>query len=340
MSIARAEDGSGLKIAAQVTPEPTEEDLAFVKQMGVDYVVLWTSGEKASYAYYASRRRLFEEAGLTVYGFGNLDVHNQDAIVLNLPNRDGKIEAYKQHLRNLGKAGIPYTTYAHMANGIWSTELDATRGGARARAFNLETAAHGYWHGQRYDTPLSHGKKYARDEIWENYAYFIRQVVPVAEEAGVKIGIHPDDPPVPELGGIPRCIFASFEGYKRAMEIADSPNVGLCLCVGCWLEGGDMMGRDVLDTIRYFGERGKLFKVHFRNVSQPLPYFVETFLDDGYMDMYEVMRALREINFDGVMIPDHIPSMANDHRVGTAFSIGYMKALVERVNAEYDRPAG
>jgi mannonate dehydratase len=74
-------------------------------------------------------------------------------------------------------------------------------------------------------------------------------------------------------------------------------------------------------------------------VSQPLPYFVETFLDDGYMNMYEVMRALREVNFDGVMIPDHIPLMANDHRVGTAFSIGYMKALVERVNTEYDRSA-
>jgi len=157
----------------------------------------------------------------------------------------------------------------------------------------------------------------------------------VAEEAGVKIGIHPDDPPVVELGGIPRCIFGNFWGYKRAIEIADSPNVGVCLCVGCWLEGGDVMGKDVIETIHYFGEREKLFKVHFRNVSQPLPYFVEAFLDDGYADMYEVMRALREVNFDGVMIADHIPLMANDRRVGTAFSIGYMKALVERANAEF-----
>jgi mannonate dehydratase len=329
----------GLKIAAQVTPEPTEEEIAFIKQMGVDYVVLWTSGDKASYEYYAGRRGLFEDNGLIVYGFGNLDVHNQDAIVLNLPNRDEKIEEYKQHLRYLGKAGIPYTTYAHMANGIWSTAPEPTRGGARARAFNLEKAEHGHWHGRRYGVPLSHERRYTEDEIWENYAYFIDQVAPVAEEAGVKIGIHPDDPPVPELAGVPRCIFSSFEGYRRAMEIANSPNVGLCLCVGCWLEGGDMMGRDVLETIRYFGERRKLFKVHFRNVSQPLPYFVETFLDDGYMDMYEVVRALREVDFDGVMIPDHIPLMANDRRVGTAFSIGYMKALLERANAEFGRPA-
>ena len=330
----RTDVGPGLKIAAQVTPEPTEEDLAFIKQMGVNYVVLWASGDKATYDYYASRRELFGEAGLMVYGFGNSDVHNQDAIVLNLPDRDAKIEEYKRHLRNLGKAGIPYTTYAHMANGIWSTEPEPTRGGARARAFNLAKAEHGYWQGRTYSASLSHGRKYAEDEIWENFEYFIKQVVPVAEEAGVKIGIHPDDPPVPELAGIPRCIFSSFEGYKRAMEIANSPNLGLCLCVGCWLEGGDMMGRDVLETIRYFGERGKLFKIHFRNVNQPLPYFVETFLDDGYMDMYEVMRALRDVNFDGIIIADHIPSMANDPRVGTAFSIGYMRALVERANAE------
>ena len=159
--------------------------------------------------------------------------------------------------------------------------------------------------------------------------------MPVAEKVGVKIGIHPDDPPVPELGGIPRCIFGNFEGYKRAMEMADSPNVGLCLCVGCWLEGGAWMGKDVFETIKYFGERDKLFKIHFRNVHQPLPYFIETFLDDGYMDMYKVMRALREVNFDGVIIADHIPLMAGDRRVSTAFSIGYMKALLERANDEF-----
>lgn len=325
----------GIKIAAQIRPEPSEDDLAFIKQMGVDYVVLWTDGEHASYEYYASRRELFARAGLTVYGFGSSSVHNQPDITLGLENRDAKIEEYKQHLRNLGKAGIPYTTYAHMANGIWSTERETTRGGASARAFNLEKATEGHWAGTVYRTPLSHGRTYSEDEIWDNFEYFIRQVVPVAEEAGVKIGIHPDDPPVPELGGIPRCIFGSFEGYRRAMEMADSPNVGLCLCVGCWLEGGAWMGKDTLETIKYFGKRNKLFKVHFRNVSQPLPYFVETFLDDGYMDMYQVMRAMREVNFDGVAIADHIPMMANDHRIGTAFSIGYMKALLERANAEF-----
>jgi mannonate dehydratase len=339
MFIERPDIEQGIKIAAQVTPEPTEKDLAFINQMGVDYVVLWTGGDKASAEYYASRRDLFEEAGLIVYGFGSRAVHNQPKITLGLPGRDEKIEEYKQHLRNLGKAGIPYTTYAHMANGIWSTGREATRGGAPARSFNLAEAKEGHWDGEIFEAPLTHGREYTEDEIWENFEYFIKQVAPVAEEVGVKIGIHPDDPPVPELGGIPRCIFGSFEGYRQAMEIADSPNVGLCLCVGCWLEGGDLMGKNVLETIHYFGERDKLFKIHFRNVSQPLPYFVETFLDDGYMDMYEVVRALREVDFDGVIIADHIPLMAEDRRVGTAFSIGYMKALLERANADVAKAA-
>ena len=324
----------GIKIAAQMSPEPAEEELRWVKQMGVEYAVLWTDSSKAGYDYCSSRRKLFEQAGLKVYGFGNRDVHNQDAIVLNLENREQKIAEYKQHLRNLGQAGIPYTTYAHMANGIWSTERETTRGGASARAFDLNKAEAGHWNGTPYKMPLSHGRLYAEEEIWENFAYFIKQVAPVAEEEGVLIGIHPDDPPAPELGGVPRCIFSSFDGYKRALELADSPNVGMCLCIGCWLEGGDLMGKGVLETIQYFGKRHKIFKVHFRNVDAPLPHFVETFVDDGYMDMYQILKALKEVNFNGAIIPDHIPLMGNDARLGTAFTMGYMKALLDRVNVE------
>ena len=114
----------GMKVTAQVSPEPSEADLQFAKQMDVDYVVLWTNGENANYDYFMSRREIFENAGLKIYGFGNSDVHNQDAIVLNLENRDAKVEQYKRYIRDLGRAGIPYTTYAHMGNGIWSTERE------------------------------------------------------------------------------------------------------------------------------------------------------------------------------------------------------------------------
>ena len=100
------------------------------------------------------------------------------------------------------------------------------------------------------------------------------------------------------------------------------------------MEGGKLTGMDVLDAIRYFSAQKKLFKIHFRNITAPLPHFVETFIDNGFMDMYKIMRTLREVNFDGVMIPDHVPEMVGGHRVGTAYSIAYMKAMRDRANAE------
>lgn len=324
----------GIKLSVQLPANPSDEDLVFVRQLGVEYVNIPSRGEGATYDNFLRLRTKVEAAGLRVWNIGNSDVHNMEEVTLNLPGRDEKIEEYKAYLRNLGRAGIRYTTYAHMGNGIWSTERETTRGGASARAFNLAKADSGRWAGKTFKGPLTHGRRYGETEIWDNYRYFIQEVTPVAEEEGIRIGIHPDDPPVPELGGVPRCIFSSFEGYRKALEIADSPNVGMCLCVGCWLEGGDLMGKDVLETIEYFGGLGKIFKVHLRNISAPLPHFVETFLDNGCMDMYEVLRALRKVDFDGVVIPDHIPSMVGGRLVGTAYTIGYMKALLAWINAE------
>ncbi len=326
----------GIKLSVQVGSDPSDEDLQFVKQLGVEYVNIWTSGTAATYENFLRLRQKVEGAGLKIWNIGNSDVHNMEEVTLNLPGREKKVEEYKTYLRNLGKTGgIYYTTYAHMGNGIWSTGRETTRGGAPARSFDLTKADKGYWGRKAFQGPFTHGRAYSKEEIWDNYTYFIKAVAPVAEEEGIRIGIHPDDPPVPELGGIPRCIFGNFDGYQRALEIANSPNVGMCLCVGCWLEGGKLMGKDVLETIRYFGQRGKIFKVHFRNVNAPLPHFVETFIDNGYMDMYKVMRALREVNFDGIVIADHIPGMVGGGRAGTAYSVAYMRALIERANAEF-----
>ncbi len=323
----------GIKIAAQMSPESSETDLQFVEQMGVRYAVLWTDSTKSSAAYYSSRKQLFAEHNITVYGFGNSDVHNQDAIVLATPERDAKVEEYKRHLQALGTAGIPYTTYAHMPNGIWSTEREFTRGGAPARSFDEAKATAGQWHGKQYFLPLTNGREYSDEEVWDNYTHFIRQVAKVAENENVMIGIHPDDPPIARMGGVPR-LFSTFASYQKALAIAGSPNVGVCLCVGCWLEGGHLWGVDAVQAIKAFGEQRKLFKVHFRNVHAPLPHFIETFIDDGYQDMYVIMRAMQEASFRGVAIPDHIPRMADDPRLGTAYTIGYMKALLERAQQE------
>jgi mannonate dehydratase len=316
----------GIKISLQIPGEFTDDDLTFAKQIGVNYVSIPTRG--GTYETFASYKKRVEAAGLKVANIGNMSVHNMPEVTLNLPGRDQKIEEYKQYLRDHGRGGLTYTTYAHMGNGIWSSEPEKTRGGARARAFHLENAK-GVWDGKTFEPPLTHGRKYSKEELWENYTYFIRQVVPVAEEAGVRIGIHPDDPPVPELGGVPRNIFGNFDGYAHALDIANSPNVGVCLCCGTWMEGGKYMGKDVFQAARAFAGMGKLWKIHFRNVTAPIPNFVETFVDDGYTDMKKLMRTLVDVDFRGILIADHVPQMVGDRNTGWAYSIGYIKALYD-----------
>ena len=222
-----------------------------------------------------------------------------------------------------------------MANGIWSSPQETTRGGGAARAFKLETAK-GTWNGKTYEGALTHGRKYSKEELWDNYTYFIREIAPVAEEAGVRIGIHPDDPPV-DLGGIPRHIFGTFDGYAKALEIAKSPSIGVCLCAGTWLEGGKAMGKDVYEAARAFAKMGKLWKVHFRNVTAPSPYFVETYIDNGYADMLKLMQTLVDVDFRGNLIADHVPAMAPGRHASWSYSMGYIRALHQAAQASAKR---
>ena len=327
-------NAAGIKLCAQSSAEPTNEELLFLKQMGAQYVSVGSTPDLRTAEGFLAIKKRYAEAGITVWNIGNMSVHNMPEVTLNLPGRDQKIEEYKQYLRNLGQAGIYYTTYAHMGNGIWSSGRAEIRG-ATAREFDMASPNKvGVWGDAKFYEPLSHGRRFSSDEIWDNYTYFIRQVAPVAEENNVRIGIHPDDPPVPELAGVPRCIFASFEGYKRAMEIANSPNVGICLCCGCWNEGGPaLMHKDPAEMIRYFGPE-KIWKIHFRNVSAPLPHFVETFMDNGYYDMSKIMTALVEVKFDGIVILDHTPDVVGGHYPEQAYGFAYMKALMNRALAE------
>jgi len=323
----------GIKVSLQISTDATDDDLRFAQQLGVAYVNIPTGGRKATLENFIRLKRRVEAANLKVWNIGNSNVHNMPEVTLNLPGRDKKIEEYKSFLRNLAKAGIFYTTYAHMGNGIWSSPREITRGGASARAFDMEKNPKGFWSGKVFKGPLTHGRKFTPEELWENYTYFIKQVVPVTEELGIRIGIHPDDPPVPELGGVPRCIFGNFEGYSRALEIANSPNIGVCLCAGTWMEGGQQMGKDVFEAARAFAKMDKLWKIHFRNVSAPIPHFVETFVDNGYTDMLKLMKTLHEVDFRGAVIADHVPTMVGSPRSGWAYSIGYIKGLLAAVSA-------
>src|SRR5580704_16960256 len=307
----------GIKIGTSAG-QPTRENLIYLKQLGVQWVSLAPTPETATADGFIKMREQWEAAGFKVYNIGSGvgpsgSLHNMPEVTLNLPGRDQKIEEYLNYIRYLGKAGIPYSTYAHMGNGIWrSGRATLPRGYTGADCDLSSPNLQGSWGGKIYKEPLSHGRVFTKEEIWDNYTYFIKKVVPVAEEAGVRIGIHPDDPPQPMLAGVPRCIFSNFEGYKRAIEIANSPNVGVCLCCGSWLEGGAMTGADPVEMIKYFGGMKKLFKIHFRNVSAPLPHFTETLIDDGYYDMSKVMQALVDVNFEGIVIPDHVPGLGSN----------------------------
>ncbi len=326
----------GIQIGTTVSPLVDDTELQQLQQLGVEWVMLNVPDQSLHcVANYKSWIERFARYDIQIYSILNHDVHNMEAVTLNLEDCDRKTEEFNIFIRNLGAAGIYYKTYAHMATGIWSSDSTTGRGGIKARTLDLSNAR-GYWDEKEFEGELPHGRIYTEDELWDNYERFMRKIVPVAEEAGVFIGMHPDDPPVYALGGVPRCILGNFAGYQRALEIADSPNIGVCLCVGCWLEGGEKgMGVDVLEAIHAFGKQGKLFKVHFRNVTNPMPEpWRETLMDEGYMDMTKVMAALQEVEFDGCIIPDHIPKMSGDGglQAGLGYSIGYMRALA---NADF-----
>jgi mannonate dehydratase len=320
----------GVQLGTQLPATASDDEMRFARQLGVEWVMTSLPPQESTLQNYQALIRRFANFGLKIYRLANDNCHNMEEVTLNLPGRDQKIEEYLAYIRLLGKVDIYYSTYAHMGNGIWSSpRREETRGGADSRALRLETAV-GRWGGKTWQQPLSHGRRFSEDELWDNYTYFIRRVVPVAEEAGVYIGVHPDDPTGFEMAGVPRCIFGTFAGYVRALEIASSPNIGVCLCVGSWIEGGERTGKHVTDAIRHFAAEKKLFKVHFRNVSAPLPEgFIETFPDDGYVDMSRVMQALVDSQYTGAVISDHLPNMIGGRRSAEAFALGYMRGLLQ-----------
>ena len=317
--------------------------------------------ETATAEGFTHMREQWEAGGFRVYNEsaeiapnGNA-VINVPEIVLNLPGRDDRIEEFLNYIRFLGKAGIPYMTYGFEGNGNWRSGQATVAPRIYRPPIAISPAPISTVAGtERFTRNRFPTAAYSpRRRFGRTYTYFIKKVAPVAEEAGVKIGIHPDDPPQPVLAGVPR-IFTSFDGYKRAIEIADSPNVGVCLCVGSWLEGGSRMGADPVEVISYFGARKKLFKIHFRNVTSPLPHFTETLMDDGYYNMYKVMEALVDINFDGIVIPDHVPEFVGSAAAreqatgiprigpllpdpGLAYSIGYLNATLKAVQSKRSR---
>ncbi len=324
-----------MRIALGQFNEMTHERLTYAQQIGVSGVQMNTPKLPAENGYWETRdlrllREKCEAYNLRLEALENVPMSMMDKIMLGLPGRDEQIANYQQTIRNMGEAGIPVLGYAWMPNWVWRTPNAKGRGGVIVTAFDLSLIDTELVHGIRTMDVLN-GHTINTDEMWANYTYWAQAVVPVAEEAGVRLALHPDDPPLPELGGIAR-LFHNPAGFKRAIdEIAPSPNHGLDFCIGCFSE----MGENVPEVIRDFASRGKIIYVHFRDVQGCGPTFQECFLGEGNIDVVDTMRALKQAGFTGFIIDDHVPHLIDDsewnHR-GHAHATGYLLALLEAVN--------
>ncbi len=336
-----------MRIAVGQVSQLSDEILTFARQLGVSGMQVNTpalpGAHRWEYADLLALRTRCEEYGLRLEAVENVHLDFYDKVMLGLPGRDEQIEHYCATVRNMGRAGIPILGYHFIPNSVWRTDRSPIgRGGALVTSFDMaavETRPGDVLVARTdrsgSDDPFNtRGVIPAADyhlseaEMWANYTYFIKAVIPVAEEAGVKLALHPDDPPVPSLGGIAR-LFRNFDGFRRAMEIADSDAWGLDLCLGCWSEMGGEQA--VMEAIDFFGPRGKILYVHFRDVKGTVPKFAECFIGEGNFNAARVMRALQRTGFTGFLLDDHVPFMIDDtdygHR-GRAHAIGYMQGLL------------
>ena len=321
-------DPDNTKIATLINPiKAADEELLFLKQIGLRWIHADFGSDGSAAAIKSAQERL-ERYGIKIH-CAFIDSYRSIRLQLGQPGRDQDIEKFQAFLRDLGRAGIFCSKIDfHPGNTYTSNIIESPRGYS-TREFDVNDF-HAKVEKPRFD------RTYSADDIWANYTYFIKAVLPVAEKANVRLALHPDDPPIPMMNGVAK-VFTHYNGIKRGDEIAGGSKYwGLTLCVGTWSEGGDKMGKDVYGMIEDFGARGKIFAVHFRNVSSPLPRFHETFQDDGYLDMYQVMKALRKVRCTASLIPDHYPRLVGDtnHRLAEAYSIAYMRALLHRANEE------
>jgi mannonate dehydratase len=322
-------DPDNIKIATRLTiRSATDEDLLFLKELGLRWVHA-EFGENAPYEYVRSTQERLGRFGIKIY-VGVMDAYRSLRIQLGQPGRDQDIERFQTFLRDLGRLGVPVSKIDFHPANTYTTTMVQTPRGYTSREFSVDDF-------RKSGEKQAFDRQYSAEEIWANYTYFIKAVLPVAEEANVRLALHPDDPPLAMMNGVAK-LFIDYDGYRRAEQIAGgSKHWGLMFCVGTWGEGGDRMGKDIFGMIRDFGGRSKIQAVHFRNVSSPLPRFHETFMDDGYLDMYGIVKALRQVRFSGSMVPDHIPALAGDrgiNRGGTAYCITYMRSLLRRANEE------
>ncbi|WP_395517736.1 mannonate dehydratase [Pseudorhizobium flavum] len=320
-----------MQICMMIPPVP-DRRWALARQMGVEAAIAKLAPELTNQSPPWDAESLhtsvgrYAEAGFKIVGLEG-DQFDMSRIKLGLPGRDEDIELYAKMIRNMGREGISLLCLNFMAGIGWHrTRTDVLgRGGARVSSFD-----------RTQPQELTSLGVIPSEDIWRNFEYFIRRVAPVAEDSGVRLGLHPDDPPVPELHGIGR-VLNTIEALEKAVDIAASPSVGVTFCQGTIAT----MGEDVLAAARRFG-RERIFFVHVRDVRASSGSFVETFPDEGQTPMAELFQVYSELGLECPIRPDHAPAMDGDgvtgdkvnginvgyEAIGMVHSLGFLQGLM------------
>ena len=300
-----------------------EAALRRVTQLGVTHVLM--GGPKIPWEESEIRSRMekLKAGGLTL---ANMMIVGFPNAIYGKPGRDAEIEKVQQSIRAAGRAGLPvieYNFYAHrIVEGYYE---EPGRGGAGMTSFDYEKV--------KNLPPLPEEGAHSIDEMWANVTYFLKAVVPVAQEAGVRLALHPNDPPAPISRGSGQ-IMGSVEGWKRLVDIVPSTSNGITFDCGVTRE----MGHDPVETCRYFGSKDRINHVHFRNVItyKPREHYTEVFPDNGEVNMLAVMKELVRQKYPRVVLPEHPRVLDADREqpqgnsyTGWVYNVGYARAMLQ-----------
>ncbi len=286
-------------------------------------------------------RQAINAEGLTLAAIENFDPSHWYDVLLDGPRKREQLENIKTIIRRCGQAGIPCIGYNFSIAGVWGHVTGPfARGGAESVGFSAAEGPQqtpipsGHVWNMVYDPSAPAGVvgEVTSEQLWQRLEEFLREVVPVAEEAGVRLAAHPDDPPMPVLRNTARLVYQPHL-YQRLLDIVPSYSNALEFCQGSIAE---MTEGDIYAAIDQYSRQGKIAYVHFRNVQGKVPEYHEVFLDEGDIDMVRALRIYKQNNFDGVMIPDHTPQMTcpAPWHAGMAYALGYMRAAINMVMAE------
>lgn len=341
----------------------TPENFQFARQVGCSHLIIHlaeyyrkilpATDEKNNYGQSGANDRIWSldslqrikkaaaAEGLEIYGIENFSPADWYDVLLDGPKKEMQMENLKRIISDVGKAGIKSFGYNFSLAGVWGHQkLPVARGRAVSSCFHAEQLnihapiPNGEIWNMTYDPDAPQGfiQNIDYEELWQRLEWFLKKLLPVAEEAGVELALHPDDPPMPMLRDTPRLVYQP-ELYQKLINLVPSPSNKLEFCMGSIQE---MAHDNIYDTIEKYASQRKISYVHFRNVRGKVPDYDEVFVDEGDIDMFRALRIFKRCHFDGVFIPDHTPEIrcGAPWHAGMAYALGYMKAAMRLVDEE------